>query len=63
MIANYISKWCARAGQFLRQIIDLAVELIADDEPLFGVEHGEAARHVVEGNLEPLIDACELFLV
>ena len=63
VVAHDIRKRCARSRELLGQIVDFAVKSVANDEPLLGIEHGEAARHVVEGNLEPLIDACKLFFI
>jgi hypothetical protein len=43
-----------RAGprQLGRQPVDARVALVANYQPLLGVEHGEALGHVVEGRVE-----------
>jgi len=38
----------AAGADRVRQIIQLLVAAIAEDEPLFGVEHAEALRHIVQ---------------
>ena len=43
-------------GQLLRKLIELAVALVTDNQPLLGVEHGETTHHVVERDLEPRVE-------
>ena len=53
-----------RAGLHLlrRQPVHLGVALVADDQPLLAVEHGEALRHVVQGGVELLVLVLQLLL-
>ena len=60
VMADDASKRRARPRQMLGQCVDLPVHLIAQDELLVGIEHRQAARHVVEGDLEPEIDPVDL---
>ncbi len=53
VIGDEIRDVRARPRQVFRQLVDLSIDRVADDEPPFSVEHGEAARHVVERDLEP----------
>jgi hypothetical protein len=54
-----------RAGpsELLGQTINLAVELVAHDQSCLGIEHGQAAAHVVERDLKAAVQFLELFLL
>ena len=52
----------ARLHLLGRQAVHLGVALVADDNALLGVEHGQALRHVVHGGVELLVAALELLL-
>jgi hypothetical protein len=60
VMADDVSKRRPRPRQILGQCVDLPVHLIAQDELLARVEHRQAARHVVEGHIEPQIDPVDL---
>jgi hypothetical protein len=46
-----------RAGFYLlgREAVHLGIALVAHDQPLVGIEHGQALPHVVQGGIELLV--------
>jgi len=63
VVAKDIGKRSARLYQFLGQRIHLPIALVADDQALIGVEHRQAANHVIESDLEPRVQALKLLLL
>ena len=63
VVAHDIGKRCTGQSQACRQMVDLAIERVADDETLVDIEHRQAACHVVEGDLEPAVYPLQLLLV
>jgi hypothetical protein len=56
MVTYYAGKRRPRPRQRLRQAIDFAVKPVADNQSLICIEHRQAARHVVEGNVKPTVE-------
>jgi hypothetical protein len=58
MLADDIRERRPGSCEVFREVVNLAVDVIAQDQTLLGIEHRQPARHVVERNLEPLVEPC-----
>ena len=63
VMADQFGEGRSGARQPLWQGVHLAIGLVADDKALFGVEHRQAPRHIVERDVEPAIELLEFLLV
>ena len=52
---DHVAETAARLDDLGRQPVHLDIALVADHEPLRGIEQQQALRHVVDGGVEPLL--------